>query len=54
MIETIVYELEIMFGIFLTGSISYKLSQIDEALQKLLCDSAAELMMDSIVEYLEN
>jgi hypothetical protein len=47
-IETIVYELEIMFGIMLEGRMSYKMSRIDDALRKLLGDSAAELMMEHI------
>ena len=51
-IETIVYELEVMFGITLQSRFSYRLSEIDDALRKLLGDSAAELMMESIVRYL--
>jgi hypothetical protein len=47
-VETIVYELEIMFGIMLEGRMSYKLSGIDDALRKLLGDSAADLMMEHI------
>jgi hypothetical protein len=51
-IETIVYELEVMFGITLQSRSSNRLSEIDDALRKLLGDSAAELMMESIVKYL--
>lgn len=47
-IDTIIYELEIMFGIMLEGRMSYKMSKIDDALRKLLGDSAAELMMEQI------
>jgi hypothetical protein len=51
-IETIVYELEIMYGIMLEGRLSYRLSEIEDALKKLLGDSAAELMIESIVKRL--
>lgn len=47
-IETIVYELEIMFGIMLESRFSYKMSEIDDSLRKLLGDSAADLMMEQI------
>ena len=47
-IETIVYELEVMFGIMLEGRFSYKMSKIDDSLKKLLGESAAELMMEHI------
>ncbi len=53
-IETIVYELEVMFRIILEGRFSYKLSEIDDALRKLLGDSAAELMMEQIIDWLED
>lgn len=53
-IETIVYELEVMFRIILEGRFSYKLSEIDNALRKLLGDSAAELMMEQIIDWLED
>lgn len=53
-IETIVYELEVMFRIILEGRFSYNLSEIDDALRKLLGDSAAELMMEQIFDWLEN
>ena len=51
-IETIVYELEVMYGIMLEKRFYYRLSQIENALVKLLGDSAAELMMISIVKCL--
>lgn len=51
--ETIVYELEIMFGIMLEGRFSYKMSRIDDALRKLLGDSAAEMMMEHILDNLD-
>ena len=47
-IETIIYELEVMFGIMLESRFSYKMSRIDDALRKLLGDSAADLMMEHI------
>jgi hypothetical protein len=53
MVETITYELEIMFGIALIGKLSYRLSKIQDALTKLLGDSACEIMMESIVKCLE-
>ncbi|HXV45746.1 MAG TPA: hypothetical protein VD736_03645 [Nitrososphaera sp.] len=53
MVETITYEIEIMFGILLVGRFSYKLSEVEDALTKLLGDSASEIMMESIVECLE-
>jgi hypothetical protein len=53
MLETITYEMEIMFGILLVGRFSYKLSEVEDALTKLLGDSASEIMMESIVECLE-
>lgn len=53
-IETIVYELEVMFRIILEGRFSYKLSEIDDALRKLLGGSAAELMMEQIIDWLED
>jgi len=53
MVETITYELEIMFGIVLIGKLSYRLSKIQDALTKLLGDSAGEIMMESIVKCLE-
>jgi hypothetical protein len=52
MVETVVYELEVMHGIMLESRFSYRLSEIDDALKKLLGDSAAELMMKSIVKQL--
>lgn len=52
MVETITYELEIMYGIVLVGKLSYRLSDIEDALTKLLGDSACEIMMGSIVECL--
>jgi hypothetical protein len=51
-ISTVVHELEIMFGVVLTGSLKYKISEIDVALRKLLGDSAGEIMMDSILKHL--
>ena len=51
-VETVVYELEIMHGIMLEGRYSYRLSELEDALKKLLGDSAAELMMQSIVKHL--
>ena len=45
MVETITYEMEIMFGILLVGRFSYKLSEEEDALNKLLGDSASEIMM---------
>ncbi|HEU4606176.1 MAG TPA: hypothetical protein VFS46_08065 [Nitrososphaera sp.] len=51
-VETVVYELEIMHGIMLESRFSYRLSEIEDALKKLLGDSAAELMMESIVKQL--
>jgi hypothetical protein len=53
MVETITYELEMMFGIALIGRLSYRLSNIHEALTKLLGDSACEIMMESIVKCLD-
>jgi hypothetical protein len=53
MIETIVEEIEVMYGILLIGRFSYKLSEIEDALRKLLGDSACEMMMESLVEILE-
>jgi hypothetical protein len=53
MVETITYELEIMFGIALIGRLSYKMSKIQDALTKLLGDSACEIMMESIVKCLD-
>jgi hypothetical protein len=53
MIETIVEEIEIMYGIILVGRLSYKLSDVEDALKKLLGDSACEMMMESLVETLE-
>lgn len=53
MIETIVEEIEIMYGIILVGRLSYKLSDVEDALRKLLGDSACEMMMESLVETLE-
>jgi hypothetical protein len=53
-IETIVYELEIMFSIMLESRMSYKMSEIDDALRKLLGDSAAELMMEHIKASLDD
>jgi len=50
MIETIVYELETMYGINLNIEFSYSLSEIQSALNGLLGDSAAELMMESILK----
>ena len=47
-VDTIVYELEIMFGIMLEGRFSYKMSRIEDSLRKLLGDSAADLMMENI------
>ena len=41
MVETITYELEIMFGIAVVGRPSYRLSQIEDAITKLLGDSAS-------------
>jgi hypothetical protein len=52
MVETIVYDLEVMFNVILEGRFSYKISQIDDALRKLLGDPAAELMMESILKCL--
>jgi hypothetical protein len=40
MVETITYELEIMFGIVLVGKLSYRLTKVQDALTKLLGDSA--------------
>lgn len=53
MVETITYELETMFGIILIGKLSYRMSKIQDALTKLLGDSACEIMMESIVKCLE-
>ncbi|MEW6605007.1 MAG: hypothetical protein AB1351_10045 [Thermoproteota archaeon] len=53
-IETIVYELEVMFRIILEGRFSYRLSEIDDALKKLLGDSAGALMMEQIVDLLDS
>jgi hypothetical protein len=53
MVETITYELEIMYGILLVGRLSYKLSEVEEALKKLLGESASEIMMESIVKCLD-
>jgi len=53
MIETIVEEIEIMYGIILVGRLSYKLSDVEDALRKLLGDSACEMMMESLLETLE-
>jgi hypothetical protein len=36
MIETITYELEVMFGIVAVGKLSYKLFQLEDSLTKLL------------------
>ena len=36
MIETIVEEIEIVYGIILVGRLSYKLSDVEDALRKLL------------------
>jgi hypothetical protein len=49
MIETINYEPKVIFGIVAVGRLSYKLSQIEDALTKL-GDSASEIMMESIVK----
>ena len=38
MIETIVEEIEIVYGIILVGRLSYKLSDLEIALRKLLGD----------------
>lgn len=51
MTETIAYELEVMFGIVAVGRLSYKLSQIDDVLTKLLGGSASEIMMESIAKH---
>jgi hypothetical protein len=53
MVETITYELEIVFGIALIGKLSYRQSRIQGALTKLLGDSACEIMMESIVNCLK-
>lgn len=53
MIETITEEIELMYGIILAGRLSYKLSEVEDALRKLLGDSACEMMMESLVEILE-
>ncbi len=53
MIETITYELEVMFGIVAVGRLSYRLSQIEDALTKLLGDSASEIMMESIIKHFD-
>jgi len=52
MVETIAYELEIMYGILFVGKLSYNLSEVNDALTKLLGDSASEIMMESIVDVL--
>ena len=54
MVETITYELEIMFDIVPVGKLSYKLSQIEDVLTKLLGDSASKIMIESIVRHLDN
>jgi hypothetical protein len=53
-IETIVYELEVMFRIILEGRFYYSLLEIEDALRKLLGDSAAELMMEQITDWLDD
>jgi hypothetical protein len=53
MVETAIEEIELMYGIVLAGRLSYKLSEVEDALRKLLGDSACEMMMESIVEMLE-
>jgi len=53
MIETIIEEIELMYGIVLAGRLSYKLSEVEDARRKLLGDSACEMMMESLVEMLE-
>jgi hypothetical protein len=52
MVETIVEEIELMYGIILVGKLSYKLSDVEDALRKLLGDSACEIMMESVIEVL--
>lgn len=52
MVKTITYELESMFGILFVARLSYKLSEVEGALRKLLGESASEIMMESIVRCL--
>jgi hypothetical protein len=42
-----------MYGIILAGRLSYKLADVEDALRKLLGDSACEIMMESLVKMLE-
>lgn len=51
-IETVVHQLELAHGIILENKFSYSLSEIDEALRKLLGDSAADPLMAAIVKHL--
>jgi len=55
MVETIIKEkeIEIMYGIVLSRRLSYKLSEVEDALRKLLGEKASEMMMESLVEMLE-
>ncbi len=42
-----------MYRIVLVGRLPYKLSELEDALMKLLGESAMEIMMESILEYLD-
>ncbi len=53
MMETIIYDLGIMYGIMTVGKLSYKLSRIEDAPTKLLGDSAYEIIMESTVKHLK-
>jgi hypothetical protein len=52
-IETIIIDLEVMYGIILVGRVEYRLSDLNDALTKLLGEAASELMMESILKSLD-
>jgi hypothetical protein len=51
-VESVVHELEVTHGIFLENRFSYSLSEIDGALGQFLGDSAADLLITTIVSHL--